>query len=84
MYICLLIQTLQCEQKHIIHESLLQTFNTSQSATSLPGMTMMPLQMSFQSHVCHSIFNLAVFFLYGMVIRPPGIFLLHISGSVDY
>ena len=34
------------------------------------------------SHVRHSI--LAVFFLYGMVIRPPGIFLLHISDSVDY
>ena len=27
MHIYLLIQTLQCEQKHIIHESLLQTFN---------------------------------------------------------
>ena len=28
MYIYLLIQTLQCEQKQIIHESLLQTFNS--------------------------------------------------------
>ena len=28
MYIYLLIQTLQCEQKHIIHESPLQTFNS--------------------------------------------------------
>ena len=27
---------------------------------------------------------LMVFFLYGMVIRSPEIFLLHISGSVDY
>ena len=42
-------------------------------------MTMKPLQMSFQSVMlenlndCHSI--LAGFFLYGMVIRPPGIFL---------
>ena len=31
MYIYLLIQTLQCEQKHIIHESLLQTYNSSVS-----------------------------------------------------
>ena len=34
------------------------------------------------SHVRHSI--LAVFCLYGMVIRPPVIFLLHISGSSDF
>ena len=34
------------------------------------------------SHVRHSI--LVDFFLYGVVIRPPGTFLLHISGSVDF
>ena len=28
MYIYLLIQTMQCELKHIIYESLLQTFNS--------------------------------------------------------
>ena len=38
--------------------------------------------MQINSHAHHSI--LAVFFLYRMVIRSPGIFLLHISGSVDY
>ena len=48
---------------------------------------MMPLQMSFQSHArkftCTS-FDIGCFLFLQMVIRPPGIFLLHISGSVDY
>ena len=90
MYICLFIQTLQCEQKHIIHESLLQTFN---SPVSQPLLCLEWLWCHYKchsslmlenSHVRHSIMILAVFFLYGMVIRPPGIFLLHISGSADY
>ena len=54
---------------------------THQSVSySLFWMTMMPLQMPFQSlensHVYHSI--LAVFFLYGIVIRPFGMFLVQL------
>ena len=49
MYIYLLIQTLQCEQKHT-KKPFADFYLTSQSTTSLPWMTMMPLQMSFQSH----------------------------------
>ena len=85
MYIYLLVQTLQCEQKHIIHESLLQTFNSPVSQLLLCPEWLWchyKCHSSFMlenSHARHSI--LAVFFLYGMVIRPPGNFLLHIYGS---
>ena len=88
MYIYLLIKTLQYEQKHSIHENLLQTFNSAVSQLLLcPEWLWCHYKchsslMLENSHVRHSI--LAVFFLYGMVIRPPGVFLLHMSGSVDY
>ena len=85
MYIYLLIQTLQYEEKHIIHESLMQTFNPPvnyvfalndyDAITNVIPVSYLKLAWS------HSI--LAVFFLYSMDIRP-GIFLLHIYGSVDY
>ena len=88
IYIYLLIQTLQCERKHIIHESILQTFNPPISQLLLcPEWLWCHYKchsslLLENSHARHSI--LAVFFLQCVVIKPPGIFLLHISGSVDY
>ena len=88
MYIYLLIQTLKCEQKLIIHESLaFADFNSPVSQLLLCPEWLCCHYKCHSSlmlenlHVRHSI--LAFFFLDGMVIRP-GIFLLHISGSVDY
>ena len=88
MYICLLIQTLQYEQKHIIHESLLQTWNSPVSQLLLCPEW---LRCHYKCHSKLMLENLHVrfsilagFFLYGMDIRSSGIFLLHISGSVDY
>ena len=52
-------------------KAFLHTFNSPVSQ----------LLMLENSHVHRSI--LAVFFLYGMVISPAGIFLLHISVSDD-
>ena len=76
MHIYLLIQTLQCEQKHIIHESLLQTYNPPVNQLLLcPEWLWCHFKchsslMLENSHIRHSI--LAVFVLYGMIIRHPG------------
>ena len=74
----LLIQTLQCEQKHIIHESLLQTFNSPVISVNYF------FALNDYDAITNIIPYLGGFFFYGMVIRPHRIFLLHISGSVHY